>query len=95
MALSEKEVRHIAHLARLALNSQETKQFTQELSSILDYVSALNAVETKNVAPTSQVTGLVNVMRADRAVPFGKEKDLIAQAPEHQGGCIKTQAILE
>lgn len=95
MTLTQKEVEHIAHLARLGVTEKEKKKFTQELSSILDYVSELNKVETKNVEPTSQVIGLFNVMRQDKMEKFGREKELIKMAPEHQGGCVKTKAILE
>lgn len=95
MSISQKEVQHIAHLARLGISKQETEKFTKELSSILNYVSALNEVDTRNIKPTSQVTGLLNVMREDRTKASRCEKELVAQAPEHKGGCIKTKAILE
>lgn len=95
MPLSNKEVEHIAHLARIGLSEEEKRKFSRELSSILDYVQKLNEVDTEKTKPTSQVTGLVNVLRQDNVEKFGREKELIEMAPEHQGGCVKTKAILE
>lgn len=71
MALSSDDVRHIAKLARLHLEDNEVEKFTRELSSILDYVDMLQEVDTKNVEPTAQVTGLTNSFREDEII----EKD--------------------
>ncbi len=95
MALNKKEIEHLALLARLGITKEEKEKFRSELSSILDYVAKLNQVDTKGVKSTSQVTGLFNIMREDKARKSGCEKELVEAAPEHQGGCIKTKAILE
>lgn len=63
--LTEEDVRHIAKLARLRLSEEEVLKFTKELSSILQYIDVLNELDTKNVEPTAQITGLTNIMRAD------------------------------
>lgn len=69
MKLTKDQVRHVAKLARLGLTPQEVEKFQTQLSGILDYVEQLNEVNTDGVEPTAQVTGLVNVMREDRAMP--------------------------
>lgn len=94
MKLTQQQVEHIAHLARLGISPEEKERFASELSSILNYVSELNEVNTENIEPTSQVTGLTNVMRKDEVEKFGQEKELIEMASEHQGGCVKTKPIL-
>ena len=63
--LSEEQVRHIAKLARLRLSDDEVKKFSKELSSILEYIDVLNELDTENVEPTAQVTGLSSVFRED------------------------------
>ncbi len=65
MSLTPEQVRHVAKLARLRLSEAEVEKFSTQLSSILDYVAILNEVDTEGVEPTSQVTGLENVTRAD------------------------------
>lgn len=58
-------VRHIAKLARLHLTPEEEQRYQKDLSSILGYMEILNELDTKDVAETSQVTGLTNAMFAD------------------------------
>lgn len=64
--LTADDVRHIAKLARLTLSDQEVTRFTTELSAILDFVEQLQKVDTKNVKPLKNVTGLRNGLREDK-----------------------------
>lgn len=63
--LDEKQVRHVAKLARVALTDAEVKKFTKQLSDVLGYMDILNEVDTKNVIETSQVTGLRDIFDND------------------------------
>ena len=72
------QIRHIAKLARLGLKDQDIEKFSKQLSDILRYVEKLNEVDTKNVEPTSQVTGLKNVTREDNVIRFCDREDLLA-----------------
>ena len=49
--LSKEEVNHIAKLARLSLNKEETDKLQAELSSILDYIEKLKEVDVDGVEP--------------------------------------------
>ncbi len=64
--IDEKDVKHVAKLARIALSEAEVKKFSKDLSGILEYVEILKEVKTDNVPETSQVTGLTNVMGEDK-----------------------------
>ncbi len=70
MPLTIKEVDHLANLARLGLSQKEKEVLRKELASILAYVNKLQEVDTKNIEPTAQITGLVNVMREDEVKEF-------------------------
>jgi len=97
MELSKKEIEHIAKLARLGLSEAEKKKYSKDLSGILDYFKKLNEIDTKNVEPTSQVTGLAGVFRKDEnSHPIDPEKikKMIGQAPEREGNFVKTKPIL-
>lgn len=75
--LSIEQIKHIAKLARLGVTDVEAEKFSKQLSSILGYVDLLNEVDVENVLPTSQVTGLQNVMREDIVKPFGTKEELL------------------
>lgn len=88
-SLTKEQVLHIAKLARLTLTSEEVTNMTSELSSILGYVEVLSEVDTADVEPTAQVTGLKNALREDTVhASEAKPDDLLAASPltivEHQ-----------
>ena len=94
--ISLEEVEHIAELARIELTKKEKEKFSDELSDILGYVEQLQEVDTKNIKPVSQVTGLVNVVREDVAESFEEDgrKIMIENFPEEKGGCIKVKQVM-
>ncbi len=75
--ITPEQVKHIAKLARLGLLDADVEKFARQLSSIMEYVEKLNEVDVKDVAPTSQVTGLENVMREDVEERFSNREDLL------------------
>ena len=66
-----------------------------ELGQIVEFVEQLQAVDTTNVEPTDQVTGLVDVMRPDeiRSNNLTRE-ELLANAPEQENGYVKVRRVL-
>jgi aspartyl-tRNA(Asn)/glutamyl-tRNA(Gln) amidotransferase subunit C len=57
------DVKKTAKLASLTLSKDEEKEFDEQLNDIIGYIEKLNSVDTTNIKPTAQVTGLVNVTR--------------------------------
>jgi len=97
MKLSKKEIGHIANLARLELSEAELKTYGSQLSDILSYIDQLQEVDTSDVLPTAQVTGLENVMRADEIEDWDESEREAAlnQAPEIDGRQVKVKRVLE
>jgi len=93
--LSREEVRHIAKLARLKLTEEEVEKFQQQLSEVLNYMRVLNDVETKDIEPTAQVTGLENVFREDEVSPSLEPQQVLSGAPAREGNLFKTGVVLE
>jgi len=93
MKITDKQVKHVAQLARIALSPEQITQFTAELSKILDFVEELNRVDTKGVAETAHVTGLSNVTRADRPSAPLDQKTFLDGAPAHQQGQVKVPGV--
>lgn len=89
------DVSHIAELANLPLTSEEKEKFEKQLEETLTYIENLNKVDTKNVEPTSQVTGLENVTRDDVVSPSLPQKDALANAKSTEKGFFKVKAILD
>lgn len=93
--VSKEDVGHLAKLARIALSAGETEQIRTELEAILGYVEKLGSVDTNKVEPTSQVTGLTDVWRPDKAKPSKlTREELLRNAPETKDGYIKVKKVL-
>lgn len=93
--LSKEEVKHVAHLARLAITDEEALKFADQLGKITVFAEQLNELDTTNVEPTSHVLSIVNVMREDVAVK-GLDRDvMMLNVKEQEDGQVKVPPILE
>lgn len=95
MAITREEIKHVAELSRLSLTPAEEEKFRVQLDSILKYVSQLNEVDTKKIEPTAQVSGLIDIWRADEVREWDKEEveDALSQG-ELEGGQVKVKRVL-
>ena len=89
------DVGHVARLANLTLSKREQDKFGRQLSEILSYVEKLNEVDTKNIEPTSQVTGLENVTREDEAKPSLSQEEVLSNSKSTHNGMFKVKSILD
>jgi len=92
--LSKEEVIKLSNLARIELSETEIEKFQKDLSTVLDYVEELKKVDTEGLEEVSQVTGLINVQREDKAVVAENHEEILSQAPEIKDGYFKVKAIL-
>ena len=90
--LTKEEVQHVAQLAQLGLSDEETEGFRKQLSAILEFVSELQELDTKDREPLSQTTGLKNVFRADEIRPSLTQEEALANAKEVYKGYFKVKA---
>ncbi|MCK5061018.1 Asp-tRNA(Asn)/Glu-tRNA(Gln) amidotransferase subunit GatC [Candidatus Parcubacteria bacterium] len=97
MKLNKKDIQHIANLARLELTEKELAKYGSQISNILKYIDQLQEVDTANVEPTAQVTGLTNVFQEDKVCVWDKDevKAALKQAPEFEGGQVKVKRVLD
>ena len=93
MALTNADVEHIAHLARLALTPEEVEQYRQQLSDILEHFDTLRQVDTSTVPPTATVLPLRTVMQDDQVRPGLSTEDALANAPDKAEGYFRVSAV--
>lgn len=93
--LTRDDVLKMANLARLELTESEIEGYTDELSTILQYVEMLHDIDVSGLKPTNQVTGLVNVTRPDVIKDYGyATKDLLELLPATENGHIKVKRMI-
>lgn len=96
MELTPDIIRSIAALARLSLTDAEVETYRGQLAGVFAYMDVLNEVDTDGVEPTAQVTGLVDVLRADRVdeTDATTRAALIALFPERAGDALIVPPVL-
>ncbi len=93
--LTTDDVAKLAQLAKLQLTDEELKSYLVDLQAIFGYVDMLADVNTDGLEPTSQVTGLTNVMRPDVVVANGPAPNvLLAGVPEREKDYIKVRRMI-
>ena len=93
--LSREDVLKLARLSRLNLSEDEVENLQIEITTILGYVEQLQEVDLEGIEPTYQVTGLVNITRADEVKDYGPTPaELLKNAPATEAGHIKVKRML-
>lgn len=95
MAISIRDVEHVANLARLALTPAETEQFTEQLNKILEHAQELQQLQLDDVEPTSHVLPIENVMREDQSRQWLTHEEALANAPDKDAGQFRVPAVME
>lgn len=94
-SISINDVKKLSTLSALALSDEQVDAMRQELMQILDYFEMLNEVDTADVTPTYQVTGLTNVMREDVVSSTQlPQEELLKNTPLTEQGLIKVPRVL-
>ena len=93
--LTTEEVKHVAHLARLAITEEEAEKFAEQLGKITEFAQTLNELDTTNVEPTTHVFPIANVLREDVAKK-GLDRDvMMLNVKEQEAGQVKVPSILD
>lgn len=65
MALTTRDVEHIAHLARLDVSEDEIADYVGKLSRIIDLVAELGKLDTTDVEPMAHPLEMAQRLRPD------------------------------
>lgn len=94
--ITKDEIQHIANLARIDITEEEKEKYALEMSAILGYIEQLKEVDTKNIKPTAQVTGLANITREDQLnmADMDERGKILESVPAKEGDYIKVKSVL-
>jgi aspartyl-tRNA(Asn)/glutamyl-tRNA(Gln) amidotransferase subunit C len=93
--ISVDQVKHVAHLARLAVTEEEANNFTKHLDAIIEYAELLNELDTENVELTTHVLDIKNVLREDEARQSLSQDEALKNAPDKKDGQFRVPSIIE
>ena len=92
--IDPENARHVAKLARLALDDAHVERLATQLASILAYVDQIGRVDVSGVEPMAHALPLHNVLREDRIEPSLPLDKVLQNAPETDGPFFKVPKVL-
>ena len=95
MSLKTEDVRNIAHLARLHLDDDDVESYAAELSSILDLVDQMNAVDTSGVEPLANPLDATQRLRDDEVTETDQRDKFQQIAPDVADGLYRVPKVIE
>ncbi len=94
MTFQASDVDRLAKLARLELSEEEKIRFAKELSSILEYVSQIQKVDTSGVTEYETVVPLPPAWREDEVQPSLPIEDALSNAPDRKDNFFKVPRVI-
>ena len=95
MSIDKATVAKIARLARIYVAEEKREALAGELSNILGWVEQLGEVDTENVAPMTSVVEIRLPERDDVVTDGDCRDDVLANAPETDGGFYVVPKVVE
>ena len=95
MSLGSAEVAKIAHLARLAIDEADIANYARNLSSILELVAQMNAVDTTGVEPLAHPLEMAQRLRPDAISESDQRERFQAIAPSVEAGLYLVPKVIE
>jgi len=95
MALDNKEVEKIAHLARLQISEQDSQEVTRRIGDILGLIDQMQSVDTSAVRPLSHPFDASQRLRED-VVTESDQRDVLQRiAPVTEDGLYLVPKVIE
>jgi aspartyl-tRNA(Asn)/glutamyl-tRNA(Gln) amidotransferase subunit C len=94
MKITKKDVKHVAHLARLNLSDEELETMTGQLDTILSYVAKLEELDTDNVIPTSHIFSVSNAFREDVEKESLTQEEAVKNGPQQNGEMFQVPRVI-
>lgn len=93
--IDESQVKYVAKLSRLELTDEEVKQFSTQLSAIVEYIEKLNELDTDSVEPLAHCLPIHNVLRKDVIRESLTADQALANAPDRVEDFFKVPKVLD
>lgn len=95
VALTSKDIKSIAHLARLGIHDDALELMAAEVSTVLSLVEQLQAVDTSGVEPMAHPANTNLLLRDDVVTEPNQREALQAPAPATQDGYFLVPRVIE
>jgi aspartyl-tRNA(Asn)/glutamyl-tRNA(Gln) amidotransferase subunit C len=92
--LTKRETEEVADLIKIRIKDSELEKYSEQLSTVLDYLDVFEEVDTKDTEITSHVTGLTNVFREDKVEQSLSQQEATKNANKSRNGYIIVKRVI-
>jgi aspartyl-tRNA(Asn)/glutamyl-tRNA(Gln) amidotransferase subunit C len=95
MALTLADVRHLARLARIAIDEAEARAVLEQLNRVFGLIAEMQAVDTEGVEPMSHALDLVLRLREDGVTETDQHELFQSLAPHVERALYLVPKVIE
>ena len=95
MSLSQDDVKRIARLARIETSDAEAQATQAQLNSIFGLIAAMQAVDTRAIAPMAHAQEVYQRLREDAVTETDRHAAFQAIAPAVEDGLYLVPKVIE
>jgi len=95
VSIKTSDVEKIAHLARIALSSEQIIPYTEGLNKILHLAEQMQSVDTTDVAPLAHPFDAAQRLRSDVVTEENHREEYLALAPRSEAGLYLVPQVIE
>jgi aspartyl-tRNA(Asn)/glutamyl-tRNA(Gln) amidotransferase subunit C len=95
MAVDEKTVAEVAHLARLQIDDSRVSEYAVEMSGVLALAETMNDIDTSEVEPMAHPTHAVQRLREDVVTESNQREAFQRCAPSVEEGYYLVPQVIE
>ena len=95
MALTQDDVKRVAHLARIAITEYEAQATRTQLNGIFELIAQMQAVDVSTIEPMSHAQDVVQRLRADAVTESDQRAHFQAVAPQVEAGLYLVPKVIE
>lgn len=95
MSITDKDVRKVAQLARLAMSESEIVTARSQLAGIFNLIAEMQAVNTQDIAPMSHAQDVSQRLREDKVTETNQRELFQSIAPQVEAGLYLVPQVIE
>ncbi len=95
MAVDNKVVEQVAHLARVQISAESVPDYASDMSGVLELAAQMDQVDTSSVEPMAHPTHAVQRLRDDVVDEVNQRDAFQAIAPSVENGYYLVPPVIE
>lgn len=95
MSLTTDQLKHVAHLARIAIDDEQAPGLLDDLNNILSYAAHLDSAAMGDLAPMAHPLDVRQPLRPDEVTEADQRERLQRGAPAVEKGLFLVPKVIE